>query len=298
MEMTILKTATGDIHGVLEVPPNLAESAIPIVLLIAGSGPTDRDGNNHSGLKTDAYRMLAQALCLQGIASLRYDKRGVGASAAAGGLEQDIRFENYIDDAVSWGHLLQNDTRFGPLCVVGHSEGALIGTVASRLLDAQGFVSISGAGFPAADILETQMKSKLLADLLPYSQAILSSLKDGKEFDESKIPEPLKPMFRASVQPYLISWFRYDPAKEISELTMPVLIIQGTADIQVDIENAKQLAQANPNAQLLIIEGMNHTLKMVLNDVEQQQAYIDPEVPISQELIDRLVQFIKTLTSK
>ncbi|MGH8164360.1 MAG: alpha/beta hydrolase [Rhodanobacteraceae bacterium] len=102
-----LKTATGDISGTLVAPSG--SSAHPVVLIIAGSGPTDRDGNSAvaagpgKSVHPDSYRLLASDLAAQGIASVRYDKRGVGASAAAmaGQTECDYRFDTGVTDAAA-----------------------------------------------------------------------------------------------------------------------------------------------------------------------------------------------------
>ena len=76
-----LSTATGDIKGRLLLPAN--STTCPVVLLIAGSGPTDMDGNNPM-MKNNSLKFLAEGLAQKGIASLRFDKRGIAGSTAAG----------------------------------------------------------------------------------------------------------------------------------------------------------------------------------------------------------------------
>lgn len=195
--------------------------------------------------------MLSGGLAAKGIASLRYDKRGVAASAAAGLKEVDLRFDMYIEDAERWGRLLREDRRFSQLIIVGHSEGALIGTVACRRLGAQGFISIAGAGYPAFEVLETQLKKNMPSDLLSESNAILELLKRGATTE--KVPSSLLALFRPSVQPYLISWFRYDPVHELSQLTVPALIVHGTTDIQVSKSDAERLVRGNKLTRPLFI---------------------------------------------
>jgi len=293
MILSLLFAATtlvraGAISGTLLVPD--AKEPVPVVLLIAGSGPTDRDGNNPA-MHNDALKMLATDFAMNGIASLRYDKRGIAESASAATKESDLRFETYIDDAVAWCNQL-HEKRFSGVVIAGHSEGSLIGMVAAKKCGAAGFISLEGAGFPAADILRTQLKTRLPEDLNAKSEAILKSLEAGKTVDDT--PPQLAALYRPSVQPYLISWFRYDPAKEIAALKVPVLIVQGTTDVQVSMDDAKRLAAANPKAKLVTIEGMNHILKMVSGDLKAQiPSYGDPKLQLSEKLTPELVQFVR-----
>ena len=280
------------LHSTLLLPKEHGKS-VPVVLLIAGSGPTDRNGNSPMlAGKNNSMLMLAEGLAMNGIASLRYDKRGIGESAKAMVAETDLRFETYIDDAVSFCEQLRADKRFSAVVIAGHSEGSLIGMVAARRCNASGFVSIAGAGRPAADILRTQLAGKLPPALATQSDAILKDLEAGSTTD--KPPVELSALYRPSVQPYLISWFRYDPAKSIAALSVPVLIVQGTTDIQVSVDDAKRLAAANPPAKLLILEGMNHVLKSVPADREKQMAsYGDPTLVLAPDLLAAIIDFVR-----
>jgi pimeloyl-ACP methyl ester carboxylesterase len=294
-EQMELKTPTGTIYGTLEMPE--VAKPVPIVLIISGSGPTDRDGNSATAGRNDSLKMLAAGLAANGIASLRYDKRGIAASISAGTKEDDLRFEAYIDDAVLWGKLLRQDRRFMRLIIVGHSEGSLIGMVAAKKLAAEAFISIAGPGKPASEIIEEQLAKNAPPDLLFESRNIIEKLKKGETTE--KVSPTLLALFRLSVQPYLISWFRYVPTHEISELTVAILIIQGSTDLQVSISDAKRLSQANKYARLIIIDGMNHILKKVPNDItEQMKSYSDPSLPIIPGLIDTVATFIQELNGK
>jgi uncharacterized protein len=280
------------LHSTLLLPKEISRP-MPIVLLIAGSGPTDRNGNSPilAG-KNNSLQMIAEGLAMNGIASLRYDKRGVGESGKAMSAEADLRFETYIDDAVSFCEQLRADKRFSAVVIAGHSEGSLIGMVASKRCNASGFISIAGVGRPAADILRIQLAGKLPPELAAQSDAILKNLEAGSTTD--KPPVELAALYRPSVQPYLISWFRYDPTKSIAALSAPVLIVQGTTDIQVSVDDAKRLAAASPHAKLLIIEGMNHVLKSVPADRDKQIAsYGDPTLLLAPDLLAGLVDFVR-----
>lgn len=288
-EIKVLKTPTGNIEGTLMCPPTVEK--VPLVLIISGSGPTDRDGNNVS-MQNNSLKFLGEALKTNNIASLRYDKRGIGKSTPAGLNESELRFDNYIDDVVAWVKFLKTDNRFSSITIAGHSEGSLIGMLACQKVDVSKYVSIAGAAYPAAEIIRQQLavQSPLA---LSQAESVLSSLEQGKTTDN--IPEMLRVLFRPSVQPYMISWFKYDPREEIARISCPIILIQGNTDIQVSVENAKALHDANPTAQLSIIDGMNHILKNAPVDRMQNIAtYNQADLELNQEFVKALVEFIST----
>ncbi|MFZ0060632.1 MAG: alpha/beta fold hydrolase [Pyrinomonadaceae bacterium] len=300
-EPITLETPTGSLFGTLTLPKS--RSPVPVVLIVAGSGPTDRDGNSPL-LKgaNNSLKLVAEGLAAHGIASVRYDKRGVGETGKIMQLEaektksvlreQDLSFEAFIDDAVRWGKQLRADRRFSRLAVLGHSEGSLIGMVAAQRMGADTFISIAGAGRPVQQIILEQVRSQLPPELLKTTEDILDQLSAGKTVES--VPAELQVLFRPSVQPYLISWLRYDPAKEIAKLCIPVLIVQGTTDLQASPEDAKRLVKGNPAAKLLFIEGMNHVLKTVPNEQKSQvSSYGDPTLPVAPDLIGVIVSFAK-----
>lgn len=287
-EPIVLKTPTGEIHGTLLMPE--AKSSVPVALIIAGSGPTDRDGNNPM-MKNNSLKMLAESLAKNGIASLRYDKRAIGASKAAATSEADLRFETYIKDAADWVELLSTDKRFGSVVVIGHSEGSLIGMVASQSAKVAKFVSVAGVGQPADQIIREQLAAQPPM-VLEQSTPILDELVKGHTVEN--VPQILISLFRPSVQPYMISWFKYDPQKEIAKLKKPVLIVQGTTDIQVNVENAKRLQAAKTDTKLAVLEGMNHILKVAEADrMKNLQTYSQPELPLHAEIAPAIVSFIQ-----
>lgn len=286
-----LATPTGDISGTLTIPHNLKVS--PIVIIIAGSGPTDRDGNNPAGLQTNAYKLLASGFARNSISTLRYDKRGIGMSKSAMKQESDIRFEDYINDVTAWIAMLKSDKRFSKIFVLGHSEGSLIGLAAGNRVNTAGFISVSGAGKSADKILQEQLKSKLPQPLLVESDRILDSLRKGKTVAD--VNPNLIALYRPSVQPYLISWMKFDPAKEIRSLKIPVMIIQGTTDLQIMVNDARLLADSKPDAKLLIIDGMNHVLKESDSNVQNNMAtYKNPDLPLKPGLVDAIADFINS----
>lgn len=283
-----LPTTTGELHGTLLLPKRTLP--LPVVLLIAGSGPTDRDGNNPAG-RNDSLKRLALALAERGIASVRYDKRGVAASRDAAPDERMLSVEGYVADAAAWGRKLKADPRFSRLVLIGHSEGALIATLAAELAGADALVAIAGSGRPIDQVLLEQLRSRLPQPLLAYSRALIGDLKAGRTRED--IPDPLQILFRPSVQPYLITLFRQDPAAAFARLRIPALIVQGTRDIQVGVADAEALKRAKPNAELALIDGMNHVLRIVPADLRRQLAsYDEPDLPLAQELEQVVGDFV------
>lgn len=283
-----LHTGSGNIEGTLLIPET--KGTVPVAVLIAGSGPTDRDGNNPM-MKNNALKMLATALYHHGIASLRYDKRGIAASQPAGTDESKLRFNQYIEDAVGWSRLLKQNKKFNKILIIGHSEGSLIGMVAAQQPWVDKFISLAGAGQPADRLIRKQLSTQP-AFVLQQCTPILNELVKGNTVDS--IPPYLNALFRKSVQPYLISWFKYNPQTEIKKLKKPVLIVQGTTDIQVSINDAEKLKEANPQARLAIIKGMNHILKDAPADRQENiKTYSQPDLPLNNELVQIVVDFIK-----
>ena len=282
---------TGTLYGSLSVPSGPGK--FPLVFIIAGSGPTDRNGNSKAGVNANSYKILADSLLQYGIASLRYDKRGVAESAATMGKEEDTRFTDMVNDAEGWLQQFKKDKRFSSIVVAGHSEGSLIGMLAAAQAGVNKYISIAGAGFPAAEVLKQQMlaQPKQVQDLcIPR----LDTLAMGKLLVDPTTM--LYSLFRPSVQPYLIDWFSYDPRKAISALKIPVLVINGTTDIQVSVADANSLHAACPESQLAIIEGMSHLLKEApANRAENLALYnTTPNAPVKTGLVQAMVNFIKS----
>jgi pimeloyl-ACP methyl ester carboxylesterase len=282
----------GPLGGMLTIPhqPISTDTA---VLLIAGSGPTDRDGNQ-ALMQNNSLRFLAEGWSEAGFSVLRYDKRGVGASASVSVNEAEIRFTDFVADAVAWGHELQAQG-YAHLVLAGHSEGALIAALAAQQLSGViGVLSLSGAGRPAAEVIRSQLMNQP-KEVQEWAFPVLDSLVQGKQVPE--VSPWLWALFRPSVQPYLISWFAFDPAGELARLEVPVLVTQGDQDLQVTMEDAEMLAQANRSAVLASITGMNHVLKQVTEgDVQDNwKSYTDPLRPIHPELLQRTLVFLNSL---
>lgn len=285
-ETVNLQTPTGTLSGTLITAGTIA------ALIIAGSGPTDRDGNSALNLRSNVYKLLAEGLAAHGISTLRYDKRGVGESKAAMTAEQDLRFQTYVDDARTWAHELSLRTGVKRVWLIGHSEGALIAErVAEHNDEVCGLILICGAGRKAADILRQQLGATLPDPLKQQAFDALAELEKGRPV--ASPPPPLLGLFRASVQPYMISWLPLDPATILATLKQPVFILQGDTDIQVSLEDARRLAAARSDTHLTILNGVNHVLKIAPEERTANMAtYNDPDLPLAPGVVDTVVNWI------
>ncbi|KDP94414.1 alpha/beta hydrolase [Brevundimonas sp. EAKA] len=284
------------LHGTLLTPENA--SAVGVIL--PGSGPTDRDGNSPMGVSASTYRLLADGLAAQGIATLRIDKRGVGQSAAAGGDEFDLRFDAYVADARAWA--AEAAGRAGKPCawLIGHSEGALIALKAVEGGDDPesskvcGLILLSGAGRPAGAVIREQLAA-LPEPMKAQAFSALTELEAGRTVADT--PPALAALFRPSVQPYLISWLPLDPAALIAAYAGPVFIGQGTTDIQVGVADAQALAAADPQATLKLWDGVNHVLKTAPADrAANIAAYSTPDLPLAPGVVEDVAAFIQART--
>jgi uncharacterized protein len=289
-----LETRTGVLSGSLLVPLQLTRNA-PVVLIVAGSGPTDRDGNSPAGVRASTYKFIAEGLAARGIASLRYDKLFSGSSLPKIISEQDLRFEDYASDAAAWLDYLEKDPRFKRVYVLGHSEGSLVGILAAQQKTVTGVISLAGAGRNIADILLDQLKPKLTPDLWPECQRIINELRAGRRVAaaEAQLPTEMRDaLFRDSVQPYLISWMKYDPGQEIGKLKERVLVMHGGTDLQVPLVDAQRLAAA-AGVKPVVLQGVNHVFKTAPLQAEANIAtYNHPNLPLAPGVIKALTTFI------
>jgi len=284
-----LPTVTRDgveLRGSLWLPKN-APSRIPVALIIAGSGPTDRDGNNPSGLKTDAYRYVATALAEHGIASLRFDKRGIGESGRNFAVDKTT-FSDFVEDTLAWHRFLKADPRFEALTLIGHSEGSEIAIFAAQKAKCEALISVAGSGRPFDVLLREQLARKNDAETMGAYDRIVSALRKGEPLDP--VPASLAPLFRPNVRTFIRSELDIDPAAELRKVRdVRITILQGDTDIQVAVVDARKLAQARPDATLKIIPKMNHVLKEEETASIDQTSYADPSKPLAPGMIEALV---------
>ncbi|MFM9827253.1 MAG: alpha/beta hydrolase [Sphingomonas sp.] len=282
------------LHGTLLQPAKPAKA--PVILILPGSGPTDRDGNNPLGVKAAPYRLLAEALAAQGVASVRIDKRGIGASQAAVADANAVTLAAYAADARAWVAAARRETGAKCVWLLGHSEGGLIALSAVDGPGICGVVLVAAAGRPFGTILREQLHANPLnAPIVDQAEAALTALEKGDRVDVSTFHPALQGLFNPKVQGYLIDLLQHDPAKMAQGNTRPMLIVQGLSDIQIGEADARSLASARPDARLVLIPGMNHVLKQV-GDVDRATnaaSYANPDLPVDPTLVGTVAAFVK-----
>ncbi len=292
-EVTVTTPRGVQLSGTLTLPSMQCDSACNIAIIISGSGPTDRDGNNRF-MVNNSLKMLAEGLAQNGIASLRYDKRGVGRSRYSKMVEDSLSVDDFARDVAAWVRYIHREESFDRITLIGHSEGAKLAGMAVRLYSARvdNIVILAGPGRPMDVILKEQLRNQD-DDVRQEAYKIIDSLKIGRKYND--VPFYLKSAFRPSVQKFLIRDMKIDPAHLAREISLPLLIIQGTTDLQITMEDAARLKEAQPNAELAIIENMNHVLKHTdFTSIELQSfIYNNPSLPLHPELIPIISTFIQ-----
>jgi pimeloyl-ACP methyl ester carboxylesterase len=282
--------------GTLARPKN-GPARGPAVLIIAGSGPTDRDGNGPL-VSTDTYRLLAAGLAAQGVASLRYDKRGIGGSAGLVKREEEVRFDDFVDDAVAASRDLMGRTDVSRLVIAGHSEGALIAIRVAHKVNVAGLVLLAAPGRSLAEILRAQLRTAPMPEEL-RSEALRMTETLARGEHVADVPPELAPIFRRSVQPFLISMLRVDPRLELGQLATPVLLLYGARDIQVSLQDRDALAKARPDARVVTLPSANHVLKSAPADRAGNIAtYTDRSLPLNPGILPPIVLFVGEVSAR
>ncbi|MDR0195133.1 MAG: lysophospholipase [Myroides sp.] len=260
-----------------------------LAIIIAGSGPTNKNGNNPAGVKANSYKYLAEGLKENGINTFTYNKRMFAQMKNQTAKEEDGRFEDNVKDLNLVIDYFKKD--YPNIILIGHSEGALVATLASQNNTAVSkLVSLQGPG----ESIDKTLYKQLTAQTPFFAKSvedIHNKLRNGEQVTD--VPPMLMSLYRPSVQPYLISWIKYDPTVEIQKVKQPILILQGDKDLQVKTDQGDNLKKAMPTATLVTLKGMNHVLKTVVKDDENLALYSKPEVPLHTELIPTIVNFIK-----
>lgn len=282
----VIESVGVKIHGSL-ITPEINNGKL--LVIIAGSGPTDRNGNQKN-MVNNSLKMLADSVSACGTSSFRFDKRGIGASELKNFKEDDLTFDIFVNDVKAIIEYFKKTGNYSKIFIAGHSEGSLIGMMAG-LDNTDGLISIAGAGFPAGEILAKQL-GKQSESVRDMALPIIDSLKMG--YNPKSVNPVLAKIFRPSVYNYLKSWFVIDPKAEIGKWEKPVLIAQGLYDIQVEKEDAERLMQGNTKAKGVLYKRMNHVLKnLTENDyLLNMGSYRNPDLPINNDLVKDICEFI------
>jgi hypothetical protein len=267
----------------------------PVVLIIPGSGPTDRDGNNPAGVLAAPYRLLAEGLAAQGVTSVRIDKRGMFGSAAATADANVVTIPDYVVDVQAWSRVIRERTKRSCVWLLGHSEGGLIAMAAAKNPDVCGLLLVSAPGRPMGEIIREQLKANPAnAPLLGQALPALDALEAGKRVETADMNPALLALFRPAVQGFLISAFSYDPAKLLAGYGKPVLILQGQRDLQVGEADAQALKLADPKAKLVLLPDVNHVLKSVTSDDVRANfaTYSNSSLPLAPGVVESISDFL------
>ncbi len=288
-------TAPGP-NGPLEGTFVDAGKGAPVVIIIPGSGPTDRDGNNPMGITSQTYKLLADALAVKGVSSLRVDKRGMFGSKAAIPNPNAVTIADYARDAHEWAKVARDKTGARCAWLLGHSEGGLVALTAGQdKADLCGIIAVSAMGRPFGTVLREQFRANPAnAPIMAAAEKVIGELEAGRD-PPSDTPPILKAFFRPEVVPYLKDMMAKDSAELAGSLDLPLLIVSGDLDIQTPVVDARSLAAAKPEATLVIAKGVNHVLKSPAgNDRAANLAtYSDPSLPIAPVVVDAIADFVK-----
>ncbi len=276
---------------------------VPVVLMIPGSGPTDRDGNSPRGLKAASLRLLAEGLAAKGIASVRIDKRGMFASAGAIPDANKVTIDDYAADTRAWIAAIHSQTGAPCVWVLGHSEGGVVAlaAAAARAEGLCGVIAVSAPGRPLGAVMRAQFHANPAnAPLLADADRAIDALEAGHTVPAASLTPPLPMIFADPVQPFLINAYAKDPAKLAAAVTKPMLIVQGEADLQVTVEDARTLKAGQPRATLVLLPGVNHVLKTVERDSRGANlaTYADPNLPIAPGVVTAVADFIDAHIAK
>jgi pimeloyl-ACP methyl ester carboxylesterase len=283
--------------GTLTLPTNY-NGGPPVALIVAGSGPTDRNGNSAGPLRaqnnSNLYAILAWQLAEAGIASVRYDKRALGENLQKINIAE-TSIDDFVADVIAGARKLSTDRRFSKVVLIGHSEGAeLVLQAANRGAPAAGIVMLSGAGRPIMSVLREQLSRQLPPEeVLKWDSASARYLRGE---DAGDVHPGLKPLLLPTNRRFMQSWAKYDPAAEIARAHVPVLIVQGGHDLQISEVDARALQSAQPAAKLVVIPAANHVFRAATDDrMAQLRLYTDPTLPIVPELTPAIADWIKRL---
>jgi len=284
---------TGPLKGTMLAP---SAGHGPVILIIPGSGPTDRNGNSPIGVAAASYRLLAEGLVERGVTTVRVDKRGLAGSAGAVADGNAVTIADYVADVHAWTTVIRQQTKAACVWLLGHSEGGLVALAAGRnQQDLCGLILVATPGRPMGEVIRDQLKANpanapLLAEALPA----IDALEAGKRVDTTNMNPVLLRLFRPQVQGFLISAFSYDPVQLLTGYQKPVLILQGQRDIQVHEADARILKTADPSATLVLLPDINHVLKIVRSDdiAANIATYSNASLPLAPGVIDAIAGFL------
>ena len=275
-----------------------AGKGAPVVVIIPGSGPTDRDGNNKLGFNPQSYKLLAEALEGKGVSTIRVDKRGMFGSKAALSNPNKVTISDYAHDAHEWAKVAKAKTGAPCAWLLGHSEGGLVALAAGQdKSDLCGIITVSAMGRKFGTVLREQLRANPAnAPILAEAEKALDTLEAGRDVPAETMSPVLMGLFNPAVQPFMKDMLAKDSAALAGSLGLPLLIVSGDLDIQTPVADARALAAAQPKAKLVIVKGVNHVLKSPdgTDRASNLATYTDAARPISPAVVDAIADFVKT----
>lgn len=267
----------------------MAASDNRVVIFVAGSGPTDMNGNSDfvQG-DNDSFLQLAKELHKQGISTFRYDKRSAGLSKPLFRVSPDVVIADFASDLVGVINEMKQEG-YEEIILLGHSQGSLVSILAAQQTDVHAVISVSGSGRNIGDNLIEQYSRD--PELHVAHIEVIRSLMEG---DYTEGAEETDPLFAMEKQRFLMDWMRYDPAEDIGQLDVPVLIVQGSEDFQTGMSDSSKLHSSAKNSSLAVIQGMNHVMKAVIDEEENVLSYQDPSFALSTELVQVIGDYLST----
>ena len=284
-----VKSGDVKIHTVISKPITFDKKVLAII--VPGSGPTDLNGNQPK-VMNNSMLLLSNELVKNGIHTVRFDKRGIAKSSDSSIVESELSIDRFVEDIDCLFDKFES-MGYDEIYLIGHSEGSLMSMIISSKREVKGLISLCGAGSSADILLKSQLIKQLPKELYDQTDLIIDSLKNGNPV--KRFPPQLNALFRATIQPYLISWFKYNPCEILKQIKTQVLIVHGTKDIQIGLNESQLLYEASPLSKYVIIQDMNHIFKTISGDMnENLKSYINPDLPINSELVNCIVSFIKS----
>jgi uncharacterized protein len=272
-------------------------------VIASGSGPLDRD-SNHRRARFDVARQLAHALADGGLASFRYDKRGVGESPGdwrAAGLHDNV------DDLGRARDALAARTEIDPARVLlaGHSEGAILAAaLAARGVPTAGVVLLSMSATPGAELLRWQ--ARRIAPTLPAPvRGVLRALRVDLEkkvaANHDRIRATTTDVVRMGGARVNARWHReflaHDPREDLRRLTVPVLALTGAKDLQVDAADLRTIAATVPGgATTVLVPDLTHTLRTQAGPPSMAAYRRELRRPVNQDVLAAVVTWCREVT--
>lgn len=290
----------GPLKGTLLLPADVQRP--PTAVIIPGSGPTDRDGNNPLGVRASTYRLMAESLAENGIATLRIDKRGMFGSNTAIADANAVTLQDYAADTSLWGGAVRAKTGADCVWLIGHSEGGLVALQAAQSMpNLCGLVLVAAAGRPLGQVIKDQLAANPANGfLLAEANATIDKLSAGERVDVTRMNPALAPLFNPAVQDFLMSVLSVDPAKLAAKAGMPILVLQGEADIQVSVEDARRLHAAAPGSKLVLLPAVSHVMKRVEGEgrAANLATYGNPDLKLADGFIPAIAAFMSDTEPK